>query len=107
MTVKLVISIQVSVPVFKQVCCEMFWLLLGYTVAKVCASPRNLTWLTRPFLLVRGWGLGTRLVQSSVVVKDGAHMYTVCRHINICCVQTDREGNFVKPLCSFVSQEFA
>ena len=76
-------------------------------ISAVCASPRNLTWFTRPFLLVRGWGLGMRLIQSSVVVNDGAHMHTVCRHINICCVQTDREGNFVKPLCSFVSQEFA
>ena len=35
--------------------------MLGYNVAKECASPRNLTWFTRPFLLVRGWGLGTRL----------------------------------------------
>ena len=41
----------------------MFWTLLGYTVAKVCTSPRNLTWFTRPFLLMalRGRGLGTRL----------------------------------------------
>ena len=30
---------------------------------KVCTSPRNSTWFTRPFLLVRGWGLGTRLVE--------------------------------------------
>ena len=28
------------------------------------ASPRNSTWFTRPFLLVRGWGLGTRLAVS-------------------------------------------
>ena len=34
---------------------------LGYTVTKVCTSPRNSTSFTRPFLLVRGWGLGTRL----------------------------------------------
>ena len=33
----------------------------SYTAAKVPASPRNLTWFTRLFLLVRGWGLGTRL----------------------------------------------
>ena len=39
----------------------MFRSLLSYTVAKGCASPRNSTWFTRPFLLVRGWGLGTRL----------------------------------------------
>ena len=42
----------------------MFWTLLGYNVAKACASPRNSTWLTRPFLLIRGWGLGTRLVKN-------------------------------------------
>ena len=37
------------------------WSLLDYIVTKACASPRNSTWLTRLFLLVRGWGLGTRL----------------------------------------------
>ena len=45
---------------FERVCCKML-LLLGYIVAKACTSPRNSTWFTRPFLLVRGWGLGTRL----------------------------------------------
>ena len=40
------------------VVCNM---LPGCTVTKVCASPRNLTWFTIPFLLVRGLGLGTRL----------------------------------------------
>jgi len=30
-------------------------------MSQVCASPRNSTWFTRPFLHVRGWGLGTRL----------------------------------------------
>ena len=44
----------------------MFWSLLGYIVAKACASPRNSTWFTRPFLLVRGWGLGTTLTRSSL-----------------------------------------
>ena len=39
----------------------MFWMLLGYNVTKVCDSPRNSTWFTRPFLIVRGWGFGTRL----------------------------------------------
>ena len=39
----------------------MFWSLLCYIVAKAYASPKNSTWFTRPFLLVRGWGLGTRL----------------------------------------------
>ena len=46
---------------FEQVFHKIFWMLLGYTVAKAPASPRNSTWFTRPFLLVRGWGLGTRL----------------------------------------------
>ena len=37
--------------------------LLGDTVTKVCTSqPKEFTWFTRPFLLVRGWGLGTRVV---------------------------------------------
>ena len=36
-------------------------LLPGYIVAKACASPSNSTWFTRPFLLLRGWGLGTGL----------------------------------------------
>ena len=45
---------------FEQVGHQMFWSLLGYIVAKVYASPRNSTWFTRPFLLVRGWGLGMR-----------------------------------------------
>ena len=39
----------------------MFWSLLSYIVTKACASPRYSTWFTRPFLLGRGWGLGTRL----------------------------------------------
>ena len=49
---------------FEQVWYKMFWTLLGDTVAKVCASPRNSTWSTRPFLLRRGWGLWTRLYQT-------------------------------------------
>ena len=39
----------------------MFWTLLHYTVAKAYDSPRNLTCFTRSVLLVRGWGLWTRL----------------------------------------------
>ena len=45
-------------------------MLLGDTVAKVCASPRNSTWFIRLFLLVRGWGLGTRLDLYSEVCSD-------------------------------------
>ena len=44
----------------------MFWLLLGYTVSKLCASPRNSTFFTRLFLLVRGWSLETRLITFSL-----------------------------------------
>ena len=51
------ISIHIS---FERVGRQMFWSLLGYIVAKACTSQRNLTWFTRPFLLVRGWGLGMR-----------------------------------------------
>ena len=51
----------ISHTFFEQVWRKMFWTLLGDTIAKVCASHRNLTWFTRPFLLIRGWGLGTRL----------------------------------------------
>ena len=39
----------------------MLLMLLGDTVTEVCASPRNLTWFTRSFLLVRGRGLEMRL----------------------------------------------
>ena len=58
-TITLFISTWVSVLFFKRV-----WqnLLQGnYTVAKAGTRLRNLTWFTRPFLLVMGWGLGTRL----------------------------------------------
>ena len=48
---------------FEQVFRKIIWTLLGYTVAKAPASPRNLTWFTRPLLLLRGWGLGTRLLK--------------------------------------------
>ena len=48
---------------------EWVWhrMLLGDTVTIVCASPRNSTWFTKLFLLVRGWGLGTRLWLVSAV----------------------------------------
>ena len=60
-------------------------IMLSYTVARVCTSPRSLTWFTRPFFLVRGWGLGTRLVCASffprpVIIVGGmgteVHVYT-------------------------------
>ena len=46
---------------FEQVMCKMLWTLLGCTSCKTYASPRNSTSFTRPFFLIRGWGLGTRL----------------------------------------------
>ena len=49
-------------------------MLLGYTVTRACASPRKLTWFTRPIFLVRGWGLGTRL-------NNGITKYK-CMHIH-------------------------
>ena len=52
----------------------MVSVLLGDTVAKVCASPRNSTWFTRPFLLVRGRGLGMRL-QATMNYLLHNHMY--------------------------------
>ena len=52
---------------FERVFRKIFSILLGYTVAKVPTSPRNLTWFTRQILLVRGWGLGTTLVVRSEV----------------------------------------
>ena len=42
-------------------------MLLGYNVAKLCASPRDSTWFTTPFLLIRGWDLGTKLGRSCFV----------------------------------------
>ena len=45
--------------------CKMLWTLLGYmyNATKAC-SPRKSTWFTRLLLLVRRWGLGTRLLAS-------------------------------------------
>ena len=55
----------------------MFLLLLGYIVAKAYASPGNLTWFTRLFLLVRGWCLGTRLVKH--LMKTSGDLGGTCR----------------------------
>ena len=55
---KILISTRVSVPFLNRFGIKCLT-LLGDTVTKVCTSPRNLTWLSRSFLLVRGWGLGT------------------------------------------------
>ena len=57
---------------FERVVRKMFWTLLGYSVVKACTSPRNSTWFTRPFLLVRGWGLGTRLQWKVLFIWNSA-----------------------------------
>ena len=68
--VRLVI-ITYQFPYNSKICSSPFWagwpqnIVVRFIVAKGCASARNLTWFTRPFPLVRGWGLGTRLGVSS------------------------------------------
>jgi len=53
-----------------QICHKIFWTLLSYTVTKAHASPKNLTWFTRLFLLVRGWRLGMRLGSDLLLIFD-------------------------------------
>ena len=54
---------------------------VGYNVAKVPVRPKTLTWVfTRPFLLVRGWGLETRLKK-----REGSTQYT--KHHTVCWIQ--------------------
>ena len=48
----------------------MLLMLLGDTVTEVCTSPRNLTWFTRPFLLVRGRGLEMRLQATMHLLRN-------------------------------------
>ena len=68
--VRLVI-IMYRFPYNSKICSSPFWagwpqnIVVRFIVAKGCASARNLTWFTRPFPLVRGWGLGVRLGVSS------------------------------------------
>ena len=69
-------------PFFERVVCKMFWTLLGYTVAKLCISPRNSTWFTKPFLLVRGWGLGTRLENTIPSFSTPARGYYLVAPLN-------------------------
>ena len=64
---------------FEWVFCKKFWTLLGYNVTKVPASPRNSTWFTRPFLLMRGWGLGTRLEPSLLMQRPSGEVTTTWR----------------------------
>ena len=59
--------------------------LLGYMVARACASPRNLIWFTGLFFL--GWGLGTTLHE--VWAQDNKMQ---------ALVQSNIEAWMVKPL---------
>ena len=43
--------LHLSIRPFSEWVVYKFWTLLGYTVVKVCASPRNSTWFTRLQLL--------------------------------------------------------
>ena len=52
-------------------------MLLGDTVAKVYTSPRNSTWFSRLFLLVRGWGLRARLEEDTVENGENLLWFTV------------------------------
>ena len=54
---------------------KIFSMLLGDTV---CASPRNSTWFTRLFLLVRGRGLGMRL---RIIAQATMHYLLHIAHI--------------------------
>ena len=74
---KILMCTGVSVP-FWGVWDKLVWMLLGYTVTRACASPRNSTWFTRPFFLVRGWGLGTRLHQQYVMMSFLLKMTSSC-----------------------------
>lgn len=50
-------------------------MLLGYTVVRGFASPRNLTWFTRPFSSWRvGSGDETRQIYSAAAIKSGCVM---------------------------------
>ena len=44
------------------------------------ASPRNSMWITRPFLLVRGWGLGTRLTHYLFSCDSVHQSLWTCKH---------------------------
>ena len=87
---------------------KMFWMLLGDTVAKVCASPRNLTRFTRSFLLMRRWGLETRLIQR-------AGGWSICKaslgpqRLRYCCTRwcwVNRSGDMAWPNTCSISQAF-
>jgi len=63
----------VSVLFLSRLSTKRFWTLLGYTVTKACTIPRNLTWSTRPFLLVRGWSLGHARLFSYLADNHNLH----------------------------------
>ena len=81
----------------------MFWMLLGYIVTKVCTSPRILTWFTRPFLLMRGWGLETRLDRSlEIIATIMSHGFVSLLNPPAWQAKAPLEGEKHHPCCSFV-----
>ena len=67
---------------FERVRRKIFLMLLDYIAAKACASP---AWFTRPFLLVRGWGLGTRILLPSLIPK-GRSLGMRLAYYCLCCI---------------------
>ena len=66
-------------------------MLLGYNVAKAPGSPRNLTWFTRPFLLVRGWGLWTRLERERLFFVSNIRQVLGCLWLIIVSINKGEE----------------
>ena len=71
---------------FERVWHKMFWMLLGYTVAEVCTSPRNSTLFTRLFLPIPHQRR-TRLLQALKQFSDTCSTYSAVRHGNVWEVQ--------------------
>ena len=76
----------------------------------MCASPRKSNWFTRQFLLVRGWGLGTKLdnthimncIRSSLLQQQLTGALTMSLHCSV--VTQQLTGALTVPLhCSVVT----
>ena len=78
---------------------QIFWTLLGYTVAKAPASPRNLTWFTRPLLLLRGWGLGTRLLKHVLWLCTTYSLTAFIHSRSLWTAMARRSAKLVYPSC--------
>ena len=80
----------------ERVFCKIFWTLLGYTAAKAPASPRNSTWFTRLFLLVRGWGLGTRLISGSHILPSlNLNKNQTHEKSTLCLIKRDKQWQHI------------